>query len=154
MVNLHGALILKKYIDTDKEVKYVLLTAKIIIPWYAYTSKSLVKKLTAFIGKHIAVKISPGYMKYTHIQTSGLPIEQPTSSIDNKINNKIDNEINNETNNETNKEKEKLLNTSLDSRHTVHISRNVADAIKKDKEKKDKKGKEKEKDKKKDKKKT
>ena len=67
MVELYGLLIIKR-IHSGEQHKHVILSGKILIPWYAVAANKAIKKIAAEFGKIIAAKITLGTTKiYEHV---------------------------------------------------------------------------------------
>jgi len=67
MVELYGLLIIKR-IPNREQHKHVILSGKILIPWYAVAANKAIKKIAAEFGKIIAAKITLGTTKiYEHV---------------------------------------------------------------------------------------
>jgi len=68
MVELYGLLIIKRMQNDDK---HVILSGKILIPWYAISANKTIKKIAGEFGKIIAARIELGTTKiYIHIDSS------------------------------------------------------------------------------------
>jgi len=67
MVELYGILIIKR-IQNKENHTHVILSGKILIPWYAIAANKTIKKIASEFGKIIAARVTLGETNiYTHI---------------------------------------------------------------------------------------
>jgi len=67
MVELYGLIIIKR-IQNKENHKHVILSGKILIPWYAIAANKTIKKIASEFGKIVASRVTLGETNiYTHI---------------------------------------------------------------------------------------